>query len=61
MAGRTPRGKGPRFFTLDPAGKMLYAANENSDSVVGLTSGGCLHLSSSSPSYLGLQMRRFQR
>jgi DNA-binding transcriptional LysR family regulator len=25
---------GPRFFTLDPAGKLLYAANELTDTVV---------------------------
>jgi 6-phosphogluconolactonase (cycloisomerase 2 family) len=29
------QGKGPRFFTVDLAGKLLYAANENSDTVVG--------------------------
>jgi 6-phosphogluconolactonase (cycloisomerase 2 family) len=29
------RGKTPRFFTLDPSGKFLYAANETSDTIVG--------------------------
>jgi len=29
-------GQGPRFFALDPADEMLYAANENSDSIVAL-------------------------
>ena len=24
----------PRFFTLDPTGELLYAANQNSDSIV---------------------------
>ncbi len=28
------RGKGPRFFTLDPSGNFLYAANETSGSIV---------------------------
>ena len=29
------RGKTPRFFTIDPSGKFLYAANETSDTIVG--------------------------
>lgn len=28
------KGKGPRFFTLDPTGSTLYAANQNSDDIV---------------------------
>lgn len=28
------QGKGPRFFALDPAQEYLYAANENSDTIV---------------------------
>ena len=28
------QGKTPRFFALDPAGTHLYAANQNSDTVV---------------------------
>ncbi|MGZ8156334.1 MAG: lactonase family protein, partial [Burkholderiales bacterium] len=28
------RGKGPRFFALDPSGSFLYAANEFSDTIV---------------------------
>jgi 6-phosphogluconolactonase (cycloisomerase 2 family) len=27
-------GQGPRFFAIDPSGEWLYAANENSDSIV---------------------------
>lgn len=30
------QGKGPRFFALDPADENFYAANENSDTVVGI-------------------------
>jgi 6-phosphogluconolactonase (cycloisomerase 2 family) len=28
------QGRGPRFIGLDPAGRFLYAANEQSDTVV---------------------------
>ena len=28
------RGKTPRFIGLDPAGAMLYAANQDSDAIV---------------------------
>jgi 6-phosphogluconolactonase (cycloisomerase 2 family) len=37
-------GQGPRFFALDPADETLYAANENSDSIVALrvTAAGAL-------------------
>lgn len=37
-------GRGPRFFALDPDDKTLYAANENSDSIVAmrLTASGAL-------------------
>jgi 6-phosphogluconolactonase len=28
------RGKTPRFFALDPAGSFLYAANQDSDTIV---------------------------
>jgi 6-phosphogluconolactonase len=28
------QGKTPRFFALDSSGKFLYAANENSDTIV---------------------------
>jgi 6-phosphogluconolactonase len=28
------RGKTPRFFALDPTGRFLFAANEDSDSIV---------------------------
>ena len=28
------RGRKPRFFGLDPAGSRLYAANENSHTIV---------------------------
>jgi len=27
-------GRTPRFFALDPAGRILFAANEDSDSIV---------------------------
>ena len=34
--GRTSlQGKGPRLFALDPSDENLYAANENSDTIVG--------------------------
>jgi len=33
--GWTPtQGKTPRFIGLDPAGAMLYAANQDSDTIV---------------------------
>ena len=36
LVGHTPTGgKTPRFFTLDPAGGQLFAANQDSDSIVG--------------------------
>ncbi len=28
------QGKTPRFFTLDPSGTVLYAANQDSDAIV---------------------------
>ena len=28
------QGQGPRFFAIDPSGTRLYAANENSDTIV---------------------------
>jgi len=28
------QGKVPRFFALDPSGTFLYAANQNSDTIV---------------------------
>ena len=28
------QGKTPRFFTLDPSGRYLYAANQDSDTIV---------------------------
>ncbi|WP_407158535.1 lactonase family protein [Bradyrhizobium sp. STM 3557] len=31
---QSTQGGGPRFFTLDPSGKALYAANELTDAVV---------------------------
>jgi 6-phosphogluconolactonase (cycloisomerase 2 family) len=35
-AGQTPTGgRRPRFFTLDPSGKRLYAANQDSDDIAG--------------------------
>jgi 6-phosphogluconolactonase len=37
IRGRTPTGgKTPRFFTLDPGGRFLLAANQDSDMVVSL-------------------------
>ena len=34
MTWTTSEGKGPRFFAQDPSGARLYAANENSHTVV---------------------------
>ena len=34
VAWEPTQGKKPRFFTLDPAGNVLYAANEASDTIV---------------------------
>jgi 6-phosphogluconolactonase len=35
-AGNTPTGgKRPRFFTLDPSARQLYAANQDSDDITG--------------------------
>jgi len=38
LRGGTPTGgKRPRFFALDPAGAVLYAANQESDNIVAFT------------------------
>jgi 6-phosphogluconolactonase (cycloisomerase 2 family) len=34
VAWEPTQGKTPRFFTLDPAGATLYAANQDSDTIV---------------------------
>jgi len=31
------QGKGPRFFTVNPIGDWIYAASENSDTIVGFS------------------------
>ncbi len=34
MATEPSLGRTPRFFTIDPGGRFLYALNEDSDSIV---------------------------
>jgi 6-phosphogluconolactonase len=34
LGWESTRGRTPRFFTLDPAGRMLYAANLESHNIV---------------------------
>ena len=33
-SGAPTQGKTPRFFALDPSGRFLYVANQNSDTIV---------------------------